>query len=67
VHLSLVGPDADRAAGELQDALYYLRRGCRPCAQRHIDLARRFGAAEEQVQAVLASAPTGPDEPAGPA
>lgn len=50
---------ADRVASELDDALYYLRRDCRPCAQRHLDLARRYGASDEQVDAVLAAATAG--------
>ena len=43
-------------ASELDDALYYLRRGCRPCPERHFDLARQHGASEEQIKAVLAVA-----------
>jgi exonuclease VII small subunit len=42
----------ERVDRELDDALYYLREGCKPCAQRHLDLARRFGATEEQIAAV---------------
>jgi Carboxymuconolactone decarboxylase family len=53
---------ADQAARELDDALYYLRRGCRPCAQRHLDLALRHGATQEQVDALLAVAGTGTGE-----
>jgi hypothetical protein len=44
---------ASRAERELDDALYYLHEGCKPCAQRHLDLARRFGATEEQIAAVI--------------
>jgi AhpD family alkylhydroperoxidase len=42
-----------RAERELDDALYYLHEGCKPCVQRHLDLARRFGATEEQIAAVI--------------
>jgi hypothetical protein len=48
-------PDRAGAASELDDALYYLRRGCVPCADRHFDLARRHGATPEQVEAVRAA------------
>jgi len=44
---------ANRAERELDDALYYLHEGCQPCAERHFDLARRFGATEEQIAAVI--------------
>ena len=44
---------ANRAERELDDALYYLREGCKPCAERHFDLARSFGATEEQIAAVI--------------
>jgi hypothetical protein len=47
---------AARIASELDDALYYLRRGCLPCAERHFDLARGHGASDEQVKAVRAVA-----------
>jgi hypothetical protein len=50
------GGAAARIASELDDALYYLRRGCLPCAERHFDLARRHGASDEQVDAVRAAA-----------
>ena len=40
----------------LDDALYYLRRGCEPCAERHFDRARRHGATEDQIEAVRAVA-----------
>jgi alkylhydroperoxidase family enzyme len=40
----------------LDDALYYLRRGCEPCAERHFDRARRHGATEDQIEAVRAIA-----------
>jgi hypothetical protein len=49
-------PAVARIASELEDALYYLRRGCLPCAERHFDLARRHGASDEQVRAVRAVA-----------
>lgn len=44
-----------RAERELDDALYHLRRGCEACAERHFDLARRYGATDEQIQAVTAA------------
>ena len=44
---------AGRAERELDDALYYLREGCKSCAERHFDLARSFGATEEQIAAVM--------------
>jgi hypothetical protein len=47
---------AGRIASELDDALYYLRRGCLPCAERHFDLARGHGASDEQIKAVRAVA-----------
>lgn len=47
---------AGRIASELDDALYYLRRDCLPCAERHFDLARGHGASDEQVQAIRAMA-----------
>jgi AhpD family alkylhydroperoxidase len=46
---------AGRAERELDDALYYLRRGCGPCAQRHFDRALRHGATAEQIDAVRAA------------
>jgi hypothetical protein len=46
---------AARAASELDDALYYLRRGCVPCADRHFDLALRHGATQDQVDGVRAA------------
>jgi hypothetical protein len=56
----LAGPSASgaavRIASELDDALYYLRRGCVPCAERHFDLARGHGASDEQITAVRAVA-----------
>jgi hypothetical protein len=52
-----MGAPADgRAQTALDDALYYLRRGCEPCAERQFDKARRHGATEEQVEAVRAAA-----------
>ncbi|MGH3395084.1 MAG: carboxymuconolactone decarboxylase family protein [Streptosporangiaceae bacterium] len=47
---------ASRAASALDDALYYLRQGCEPCAQRYFDRARAHGATEAQIAAVLAAA-----------
>lgn len=47
---------ADLAASELDDALYYLRHDCEPCAQRYFDKARAHGATEAQIAAVLAAA-----------
>lgn len=40
----------------LDDALYYLRRGCEPCAERQFDRARRYGATEDQIEAVRGTA-----------
>jgi len=45
-----------RAERALDDALYYLRRGCEPCAQRHFDRALRHGATAEQIDAIRAAA-----------
>ena len=53
----------DRAARELEDALYYLREGCQPCAQRHLTLARRFGATERQIAAVKQAGSSLPGPP----
>jgi AhpD family alkylhydroperoxidase len=50
---ALIGGQAQMA---LDDALYYLRRGCEPCAERHFDLARGHGATEDQIEAVRAAA-----------
>jgi hypothetical protein len=47
---------ADLAASDLDDALYYLRHDCEPCAQRCFDKARAHGATEAQIAAVLAAA-----------
>ena len=49
-------PTDGRAEIALDDALYYLRRGCEPCAERQFDKARRHGATEDQVEAVRAAA-----------
>lgn len=50
------------------DALEMARRkqrdGCLPCAQAYVDLARRHGASEAEVQRVLRPHPSVPD--AGP-
>jgi hypothetical protein len=40
----------------LDDALYYLRHGCEPCAERQFDRARRHGATEDQIEAVRGAA-----------
>jgi len=45
-----------RAEIALDDALYYLRRGCEPCAERQFAKARRHGATEAQIEAVRESA-----------
>jgi hypothetical protein len=50
------GDDAGQAVIALDDALYYLRRGCEACADRHLDRARRFGATSDQIEAILATA-----------
>jgi hypothetical protein len=50
------GDDAGQAVIALDDALYYLRRGCESCADRHLDRARQFGATSDQIEAVLATA-----------
>lgn len=47
---------ADLAASDLDDALYYLRHDCGPCAERCFDKARAHGATEAQIAAVLAAA-----------
>jgi hypothetical protein len=49
-------PAGGRAEAALDDALYYLRRGCEPCAERQFDKARRHGASEAQIEAVRESA-----------
>jgi hypothetical protein len=51
-----LGDDAGQAVIALDDALYYLRRGCESCADRHLDRARQFGATSDQIEAVLATA-----------
>ena len=38
----------------LDDALYYLRTDCLPCAERQFDKARLIGASEEAIAAVRA-------------
>ena len=53
----------DLAARELDDALYYLREGCQPCAQRQLTLARRFGATERQIAAVKLAGSCCPGRP----
>jgi hypothetical protein len=42
-------PGAVTIASELDDALYYLRRDCVPCAERHFELARSLGATDEMI------------------
>jgi hypothetical protein len=61
------GDDAGQAVIALDDALYYLRRGCESCADRHLDRARRFGATSDQIEAVLATARTAARTAATPA
>ncbi|MGO8956731.1 MAG: hypothetical protein ACLQFR_05075 [Streptosporangiaceae bacterium] len=41
---------------ELDDALYYLRHDCVPCAERHFELARQHGASDADVEAIRAQA-----------
>jgi hypothetical protein len=61
-----MGTPADgRAEIALDDALYYLRRGCEPCAERQFEKARRRGATEDQVEAVRAAARAAAAEMAG--
>jgi len=48
--------DAAEVASALDDALYHLRRGCEPCAERYFDRARRYGATGDQIEAVRAAA-----------
>lgn len=43
---------ADRVTAELDDAFYYLRHDCQPCAERHFQLALRHGATPEQIAEV---------------
>jgi hypothetical protein len=44
------GPtDRDLLEKELEDAAYYLRRNCAPCAERHFQLARRLGATAGEI------------------
>jgi hypothetical protein len=43
--------DSGRFAHDLEDALYYLRRGCVPCAERYFDRARRHGASQADIEA----------------
>jgi hypothetical protein len=52
---------ADRAVQELDDALYYLRHDCEPCAERHFQLALRHGATVDQVAATRQLAASGVD------
>jgi hypothetical protein len=53
------GRSAATAGSELDDALYYLRHDCEPCAERHFALARRLGATDEMIARIrdLASSP----------
>jgi Carboxymuconolactone decarboxylase family len=50
------GPHPRVVERYLDDALYYLRQGCEPCADRYFDRARRHGASEDQIEAVRAAA-----------
>lgn len=48
-------PEAEREIQQhLDDALYYLRSDCVPCAERHFQKARLSGASEESIAAVWA-------------
>jgi len=60
------GPGRRVVERYLDDALYYLREGCEPCADRYFDRARRHGATEDQVESVRAAAAAPPPGP-GPA
>ena len=40
----------DRYEHDLDDAIYYLKHDCVPCAERHFDRARRHGASDEQIE-----------------
>ncbi len=44
------------AERELDDALYYLRHDCVPCAERHFELARKHGASDADVEAIRTQA-----------
>jgi hypothetical protein len=43
-------------SSELDDARYYLRHDCAPCAERHFELARTLGATEEMITQIRAQA-----------
>ena len=45
-----------QAERELDDALYYLRHECVPCAERHFELARQHGASDADIAAIRAQA-----------
>jgi hypothetical protein len=49
-----VPADPDPVASELDDALYYLRHHCVPCAERHFEAARAHGATPAQIAAIRA-------------
>lgn len=53
--LPALGPRRS-AEQELDDALYYLRTNCEPCAERHFDKARLLGATEAAIAAIRAAA-----------
>jgi hypothetical protein len=60
----MTGPEAEREVQrELDDALYYLRTDCVPCAERHFEKARLIGATEEAVAAVWAKHAADPKAP----
>jgi len=60
-----VGLEAEREAQQaLDDALYYLRTDCLPCAERHFDKARLAGASEDAITAVRARHAADPSAPA---
>ena len=48
------GGGASRYERDLDDAIYYLRHDCLPCAERHFDRARRHGASEAEVETARA-------------
>ena len=49
------GLEAERRIEQaLDDALYYLRTDCLPCAERQFEKARLMGASEEAIAAVRA-------------
>jgi hypothetical protein len=49
------GPEAQTEIQRiLDDALYYLRTDCQPCAERQFEKARLIGASEQAIAAVRA-------------